>query len=631
MKKIYFLIWFIVAFFHINAQVYFSENFNRSNIPAGWLNIDNDGDGYRWGIFDNKHAGSASWILLPDGNGRGLRPDNWLITPAIDLTSVAAGTCLVYEVRGFEPDYYKEHYKVVLSTTNTNISSFTNVLYEETIPYFAGTASAPEWISRKVNLDAFFGETVYIAFVHCNTHSINMLLLDNIEIKVLSPDMIKLESLNIPEFVQLGTVFDVKGSVTNMGSNNLTSYTVTYNLNGGANVAAYQVTGIDIPYGSTHQFTHNLPVSSERGIHTVNVTVSEPNGDSDPDLVQTASVKMSVYNNTVPRKVLLEQFTLAQSEYCLPVHAAITNWLKTRPNVIQLTHHAGPTQDGLTILTSTDLLVFHNGFPSSPYVPAIMLDRTYFTAGGMPGPIFFPDTSYTLNILDQALSIPAFVTVNFSNYSFDMQTREFKLTVSGEFVDGVAEDDLRLSLYIKENNLKTAPGQAGSSEGAEYLHQNVIRATYSGTWGDKNVITSGAMNSTYSKEYTGTIPEEWKVEDLSFIAFVSKYNDNVNKREVLNLNILPLIEDTSIVIVNIAQEAGITISPNPTRDQLQITSYKLQIGNMDYSIYSVMGQLVMQGKLPHSDQYISTINMASLPSGMYYLRIAEKTVKFVKQ
>jgi len=41
-----------------------------------------------------------------------------------------------------------------------------------------------------------------------------------------------------------------------------------------------------------------------------------------------------------------------------------------------------------------------------------------------------------------------------------------------------------------------------------------------------------------------------------------------------------------------------------------------------------MGQLMMQGKL--SDE-TTTINVESLASGMYFLRIAGKTVKFVKE
>jgi len=72
--------------------------------------------------------------------------------------------------------------------------------------------------------------------------------------------------------------------------------------------------------------------------------------------------------------------------------------------------------------------------------------------------------------------------------------------------------------------------------------------------------------------------------------------------------------------------SNIKVYPNPTDGQLQVTGYELQGG--DYHIFNIMGRLMMQGKL--SDETTS-INVESLASGMYFLRIAKKTVKFVKR
>ena len=73
------------------------------------------------------------------------------------------------------------------------------------------------------------------------------------------------------------------------------------------------------------------------------------------------------------------------------------------------------------------------------------------------------------------------------------------------------------------------------------------------------------------------------------------------------------------------------IYPNPTSGQLQVTSYGLQ-ENVEYSIFSIMGQVVMQGVLPCRDATcpVLTINVELLTKGIYYLRIAEKIIKFVK-
>jgi len=75
------------------------------------------------------------------------------------------------------------------------------------------------------------------------------------------------------------------------------------------------------------------------------------------------------------------------------------------------------------------------------------------------------------------------------------------------------------------------------------------------------------------------------------------------------------------------EESIVSVYPNPTREQLQITNYELRNGMEDYTIYNLVGQKILQGKLQNET---SIINIESLASGIYYLRIAEKTIKFIK-
>ena len=70
----------------------------------------------------------------------------------------------------------------------------------------------------------------------------------------------------------------------------------------------------------------------------------------------------------------------------------------------------------------------------------------------------------------------------------------------------------------------------------------------------------------------------------------------------------------------------LTVYPNPTNGELQVTGYELQVGN-DYRIFNVMGQMVMNGKLADET---ATINVGSLPNGIYYLRIGNAVTKIVK-
>ena len=77
-----------------------------------------------------------------------------------------------------------------------------------------------------------------------------------------------------------------------------------------------------------------------------------------------------------------------------------------------------------------------------------------------------------------------------------------------------------------------------------------------------------------------------------------------------------------------------TIYPNPTTGQLTVNKEQLTMENTEYSIYSIVGQLVMRGRFPSRDAAChvpTTINVESLAKGMYFLRIGDKVVGFVKE
>ena len=112
-------------------KVYFFEDF-ENGLPSGWTTIDNDGDGYNWHSTNTttySHSGSTIMISYSynEVTETGLTPDNWLITPQLDLQ----GTMKVW-LSAYHPTYPQEHFAIYLSTTGNNVSDFTTVLVPET-------------------------------------------------------------------------------------------------------------------------------------------------------------------------------------------------------------------------------------------------------------------------------------------------------------------------------------------------------------------------------------------------------------------------------------------------------------------------------------------------------------------
>ncbi|MBN1281344.1 MAG: choice-of-anchor J domain-containing protein, partial [Candidatus Thermoplasmatota archaeon] len=145
----------------------FSEGFEGGAIPPGWLNIDYDGDTYIWqtvpAASHPAHSGSYSAMSESFINSPGpgaITPDNWLITPAIATTAASE---LSYWVAAQDPAWAQEHLEVWVSTTGTTVpGDFTDQIDDYTCP-----AGSSDYVERVIDLSAYAGENIYLAFRHC--------------------------------------------------------------------------------------------------------------------------------------------------------------------------------------------------------------------------------------------------------------------------------------------------------------------------------------------------------------------------------------------------------------------------------------------------------------------------------
>ena len=108
---------FFLGSLHSQTTVLFEEQFTDSaTVVNTWKFVDQDGDTQNWywdwydgGPVMEQYMTSRSW------DGSPLIPDNWLISPAINLTSATGGLVLHYVISGADDNYYQEHYKLMVS------------------------------------------------------------------------------------------------------------------------------------------------------------------------------------------------------------------------------------------------------------------------------------------------------------------------------------------------------------------------------------------------------------------------------------------------------------------------------------------------------------------------------------
>jgi hypothetical protein len=151
-----------------------AESFEGGVLPECWTIIDADNDEFSWDVlndadlaFDGDYSMiSYSWVDLP------LNPDNYLITPKLEL---GTSDSLYYVVRATDSDFVDESYSVLVSNTGNDLADFTDELFTEVI-------NSSEYQGRSIDLSAYDGQSVYIAFRHYNVSDVFAFNIDAVKL-----------------------------------------------------------------------------------------------------------------------------------------------------------------------------------------------------------------------------------------------------------------------------------------------------------------------------------------------------------------------------------------------------------------------------------------------------------------
>ena len=268
-----------------NAQVvYFVEDFEAADLAtAGWTTIDSDGDTYDWSVAARgAHGGSqcatsASWI---SGVGP-VTPDNWLISPAIDLTSASGTIFLEWYVAAQDQTWPNEVYRVLVSTSGTAISDFTEIYPDETVQ--SGGPDGENYWKRTVDISSYAGQTIHIAFEHHNITDMFYINIDDVSVyqnTVIDAGLTDIIAPNNDSGCTLSNSEPVTVTIFNYGGSTLTDFEISYSIDGGTPVVE-QVTGVSIAPSTSYNYTFNQTADlSTLGYYTINANINLPN-DSD--------------------------------------------------------------------------------------------------------------------------------------------------------------------------------------------------------------------------------------------------------------------------------------------------------------------------------------------------------------
>lgn len=353
---------------------------------------------------------------------------------------------------------------------------------------------------------------------------------------VVEGDMVPAKNLTIESLtvdstvIQYGNTITASVQVRNTALSDIVG-TVDYKYNVGDYWQMTENNEISLAYGEATTVnlyipTDNLPVDKKLQLNLSAIVDGDGYTSDNND-----SLYVSVYNKSVPRKVLLEEFT---SEFCSNCPRAIQTIEECMnegydEHLIQISHHVGYKDDWLTVEEDTAYEWFYG--TNGTFAPAGMLDRTQREEYNASVPVFSIGYADTFRpMLDVAIAQPAFVDVSVWT-GYDVFSRKLDINV---FVNKLPQLDVlcsepRLTVILTEDSI-LHHDQAGYNS-QTFRHRHVYRKCISDIWGDTIKWTTTSASCYY--QYT--LPEEWNEQYVEVVAFVSAYNPNDrNECQVFN-------------------------------------------------------------------------------------------------
>jgi len=639
MKNLFtFLCCLFATAFTINAQnTLFSDDFEGGTFPAGYTMYDLDGNNvttannfnqvYTTAWTDrvtftndpNKFISSIS-IYVPAGTS-----DDWVITPKISLVA-NTDNWLFYDVRNGSTQK-TETYEILISTTTTNVDSFT-VIYAE-------TSTPKTWTSERINLDSYAGEDVYIAFRN-TTYDGSIIVIDNISVVHSLPSAdAGITNIDVPMKVKAGDVVDIKATIGYFGIDSLGSVDFNWSIDGGT-VNSNSINGLNLTFGQTINRTHSGKWTSTAAdigkTMKLKVWTSNPNGQTDENLSNDTLVQEIIIGNglTVQRNLLFEEFTTAGCVHCPDGHIRASQLLAQNPNAIAVNIHSCFGSDAMTNTHASNIC----SKIGSNSAPTGMVDRILYDGESH---IAFGRGSWIARANVRS-AVGSEAAISFENASYNSTTRNITFDVITNFVDLVQAGDLRLSLMIVEDSLTgtgngwdqrnagyNVPGYGTGNPLRGYVHRHVLRDIKPSTWGDATVFPNKVeINKEYKKNFSFTLNAGYDINQVSFVAVVSYYGDNdKNNYTVINAKEISLV-DLSTGIKKLSKEVHrLDIYPNPTAEQTNVEIGLNENTNVEMVLRDITGKVVYEKS--HGVMLKGThqlpIDVSSFANGFYFVNI----------
>lgn len=526
MKRTFTFLLLAMAFWGLRAQqVFIQQNFSGTWPPAGWTISAQAGN---WAAVSTSNAGGAApevrlnWS--PQFNG-----ETRLITQPVNV-STAGASMLVFSFKHMV-DHYGSNYQIGVAA-RTKMGPWVN-LWTQTV---TGNIAAQTRAIQITNPDFLeSNELQFSIFFNGNSYNINYWYIDDVSLVIPAGFDLAVTNISVPSHFMGEKA--VTGTVTSNGLQAINSFDLNWQIDNGE-VQTQSFSGLNIGLYQNYQFTTNSLIDLEPGTYTLNVSISNVNGEVEDEVEANnqASKLIHIPHQHTQRLPLFESFTSSTCAPCATFNLGTFNGF-TQQN-----------QDELALIKYQ----MNWPLPGDPYYTAEGgVRRGFYGVSGVPdlfveGKRVATNATAVTNAFQAAKAAPSFMaiegfyTTEGNNIMIDAQVFPYAdfpgITLHAVVIEGTTTGNVGTNgeTSFKHVMMKMLPGANGANIDLTALEPYHISHTFN---------------------MSGTKVEE--MHDLKVIIFAQK---NASREVYQAANIMKASHP--LASVNIANGAtGISLNP----------------------------------------------------------------------
>ena len=552
------------------AQVLYRQGFTSSGWPSELIRLDLDhltptenNYGATWNIYQNlygEYEAASTTRFTPAGS-----VNDWMILPQVTVAAIGK-TYLYYQVRKYADSGVEHKLFIKVSTTGVDPANFTTVVHTDGI-------FDSQIHQIQVDLSAFAGQSINLAFVHAETSDDYYLYVDEISVVAENlnfPD-IELSKYYLDNQYLLPGTYPLSLIIKNTGATVINDITVNW-TDQGSNHGSKLISGLSLAYKDVYPFLPGISMAwPTAGVYPLKVWLSAPNGKEDADgNNNTLEKNFTVLPQTAVKRVLIEEFSGTWCGYCPMGPITLRNIVAKYPGkVIGASYHY---TDGMSFSEGWDFIKWLYVYT----YPSAAVNRTLLFNYGKD---VAQNIGYWDSSVSRQLNIPSPADIT-GTVSYNTGTRvatvivnvDFRALDKGNFrINAVLTED-GVTGYPQKNYYNNDPAypelkNAGDPI-ANYVHNHVARLFADGTIGTAGVIPQSVKSGDhFSKTYSIQVPSGVKPENAHVVIYVCKDGGPYDDRQVLNVNQYSLVPGPGVLAIKVFLEGAF----NPVSGSMNTT------------------------------------------------------------